>query len=97
MRIHEGIGNLEELQTLARVEAHPSHVGFVKELESLKKLNVLSISKLTAAIGLALGASIEKMNCLEELFLTSINGEEVLDLNCISSPPPLLRFLSLRC
>ncbi|EXB53730.1 Disease resistance protein RPM1 [Morus notabilis] len=95
--IREGIGRLEELQTLSRVEAYPDRVGFMKELQKLKNLKYLGILKVTAEMGKALGVSIEKMNHLEEFSLTSINEDEVLDLNNISSPPPFLHWLQLTC
>ncbi|PON78374.1 NB-ARC domain, LRR domain containing protein, partial [Parasponia andersonii] len=97
VRIHEGIGNLEELQTLKYVRADPSTIDLVKELERLEKLKLLSVYQLTSDIGKALGASIQKMNLLEEISLRAINENEILDLNCISSPPPLLRYVQLSC
>ena len=97
VRIHEGIGCLEELQTLTFVEACDSGVDFVKELEMLMKLETLGIGKVTAEMGKALGNSIGKMIHLEELFINSIKDEEILDFTGISSPPPCLRYLSLRC
>ncbi|PON87626.1 LRR domain containing protein [Trema orientale] len=79
------------------VRAYPSMVDLAKELETLRKLKILSINQLTEEIGKDLGASIEKMNDLEELYLHAINEHEFLDMRCISSPPPLLRFLKLSC
>ena len=92
--MHEGIGNLEELQTLSTVEGE---VGFMKELQRLSKLKHFGISKVGAEMCKVLWESVEKMKDLEELFLTSINNKEVLNLNCISSPPLRLRFLELNC
>ncbi|PON87631.1 NB-ARC domain, LRR domain containing protein [Trema orientale] len=97
VKIHEGIGSLEELQILASVKAYPITVDLKKELERLRKLKILRIYQVTAEIGKAIGASIEKMNHLEELALRAINEDEILDLRCISSPPPLLRYLQLCC
>ncbi|PON87628.1 NB-ARC domain, LRR domain containing protein [Trema orientale] len=97
VRIYEGIGNLEELQTLKYVRAYPSTIDLVKELQRLKKLKNLSIYQLTSEIGKAVGASIQKMNLLEEVCLRATNGNEILDLTCISSPPPLLRYVQLSC
>ena len=51
---------------------------------------------MTAEMGKALGEAIMKMNFLEELYLTAINEDEVLDLRCISSPL-LLNYLQLNC
>ncbi|PON51562.1 LRR domain containing protein, partial [Parasponia andersonii] len=97
VRIHEGVRCLEALQTLTFVEANKDGVDFVKELEKLTKLETLGIGKVTASMGKDLGISIGKMNHLEELFINSIREEEILDFNCILSPPLSLRFLSLRC
>lgn len=46
-------------------------------------------------MGKALCASIEKMNHLDILQLSSISTDEILDLECISSPH-FLRYLYLR-
>ncbi|EXB45110.1 Disease resistance protein RPM1 [Morus notabilis] len=98
VKMNEGIGRLMELQTLTRVEAYPGReVGFAKELQKLRNIRSLSILKVTAEMGIALGASIEKMDHLKELTLTLINEDEVLDLRCISSPPLFLRWLQLNC
>ncbi|PON78352.1 NB-ARC domain, LRR domain containing protein [Parasponia andersonii] len=95
VRIQEGIGCLEKLQTLTFVEAY-GRVGFVNELEKLTKLETLGIGKVSAEMGKALVASIGKMNLLEVLYINSVSHEEILDLKCTSSPP-FLRYLSLRC
>ncbi|PON65807.1 LRR domain containing protein [Trema orientale] len=97
VKIHEGVQSLEELQTLTFVEAYDDGVDFVKELGKLMKLETLGLGKVTAEMVKDLGISIGKMNHLEELFINSIKEEEILDFNCILSPPRSLRFLSLRC
>ena len=98
VRIHDGIGRLVDLQTLTCVEAYSSGVGFVKELHKLRKLRCLNILKMTAEMLKALGNSIENMKHLDELYLTAINADEVLVLDCnISSPPTLLCNLVLNC
>ena len=96
VRIPDGVGQLEDLQTLVLVEAYPGGSDLVKELEKLRQLRWLGISKLTAEIGNALCASIEKMKHLEKLYIASISEDEILDLQYISSPPPLLRYLFLK-
>ncbi|PON38741.1 NB-ARC domain, LRR domain containing protein [Trema orientale] len=97
VRIHEGIGSLEELQTLTSLRAYPITFDLKKELERLRQLRILSIYQVTAEIGKAIGASIEKLNYLEELSLKAVSEDDILDLNCISSPPPLLRYFQLCC
>ncbi|PON86706.1 NB-ARC domain, LRR domain containing protein [Trema orientale] len=89
VRIHEGIGNLEDLQTLVTVEVNPDRIGILKELEKLKQLRSLAISNLTLEFGNIVGAAIEKMNHLESLVLQSLNHDEVLDLQSISTPHQL--------
>ncbi|PON65811.1 NB-ARC domain, LRR domain containing protein [Trema orientale] len=96
VRISDGVGQLEDLQTLILVEAYPGGSGLVKELEKLRQLRWLGISKLTADIGKALCTAIEKMNHLEKLYLASISEDEILDLQHISFPPPCLRYLFLK-
>ncbi|KAL5570105.1 hypothetical protein UlMin_026680 [Ulmus minor] len=96
VRICDGIGSLKNLEALMFVESHPGGVGLVKELEKLRQLRSLGITKLTADIGRALCASIEKMIHLQKLYLSSISEDEILDLHYISSPPLDLRHLFLK-
>ena len=92
VRIPDGVGQLEDLQTLVLVEAYPGGSDLVKELEKLRQLRWLGISKLTAEIGNALCASIEKMKHLEKLYIASISEDEILDLQYISSHSPFVSF-----
>lgn len=95
VKIHKGFGCLEELQTLLVVDAYQSGIGAIKELEKLKKLKALGISELSAETGKTLCSSIEKMNHLNLLSFHSINEEEILDVQHISSPPCFLTQLYL--
>lgn len=95
VRIQKGIGCLEHLQTLKYVEAHPTNVGLMKELENLRQLREFRISKVTSEIGAVLFASIMKMTHLRLLEVCSINKDECLDLQPLSSPPPSLEYLLL--
>ncbi|GMN63455.1 hypothetical protein TIFTF001_032533 [Ficus carica] len=96
VKIPDGIGCLEDLQTVARVEAHQEGLGTINELGKLRQLRVFSISKLTTETGKAACSSIEKMTYLQRLCLSLISEDEILDLQSISSPPRFLRFLTLR-
>lgn len=96
VQIKEGIGCLENLQTLMTVEAHHSALVVIEELEKLRQLRCLSISKLTADMASTLCSFIEKMNLLESLSLYLSTDRETFDLESISSPPPLLRRLVLK-
>nr|XP_048331644.1 disease resistance protein RPM1-like [Ziziphus jujuba var. spinosa] len=95
VKIHKGFGCLEELQTLLVVDAYQSGIGAIKELEKMKKLKALGISELSAETGKTLCSSIEKMNHLNLLGFHSINEEEILDVQHISSPPCFLTQLYL--
>ncbi|PON78355.1 NB-ARC domain, LRR domain containing protein [Parasponia andersonii] len=92
--IQEGFGDLLDLQTLTFLEAND--LGRMKELEKLRKLRWLGISKVTTETGRALSASFSKMDQLERLVITSIDENEVLDIELHnSSSPHFLRELIL--
>ncbi|GMN54315.1 hypothetical protein TIFTF001_023452 [Ficus carica] len=87
VKIHEGIGNLENLHTLGVVEAHPRKVGILEEIQKLRKLSTLYITNLTANIhGRALCSFIEKMEKLKKLGLEASSENEFLVVHYISSP-----------
>ncbi|PON86712.1 NB-ARC domain, LRR domain containing protein [Trema orientale] len=90
VRIKEGIGCLENLQTLMTVESYIPGSDLVKELEKLRQLRKLGISRLTTEVASSLFACIGEMRHLEYLSLDSMSNHEILDLEAISSP---LRFL----
>ncbi|KAG5560905.1 hypothetical protein RHGRI_004062 [Rhododendron griersonianum] len=93
VKIQGGIGHLEELQTLRNVEANDD---LIKELENLRQLRKLGIViNLKREHGKALCTAIEKMNHLQSLAIWAINGDGILDLHCLSSPPESLRDLYL--
>ncbi|GMP78499.1 hypothetical protein CsSME_00034415 [Camellia sinensis var. sinensis] len=85
VKIRGGIGGLEELQSLRHVE--PNH-GLIKELEELRQLRKLGITKLEREHGRALCAAIEKMKYLKRLRVWASSNDEILDLQYISSSPP---------
>ncbi|GMN67473.1 hypothetical protein TIFTF001_036530 [Ficus carica] len=96
VQIKEGIGCLENLQTLMTVDAYGSSLGVIAEIEKLRQLRWLSISKLTTDMVNTLCSFIEKMNHLESLSLYLSNDRETFHLDSISSPPSLLRRLILK-
>ncbi|PON81117.1 LRR domain containing protein [Trema orientale] len=96
-RIKEGFGCLENLQTLMTVEAtHLTGIGLVKELDKLRRLRRLGISRLTTEVASALCPCIEEMSHLECLSLDSTGCQEILDLHTISSPSRFLQRLVLK-
>ncbi|KAL5547936.1 hypothetical protein UlMin_003167 [Ulmus minor] len=95
VRMHEGIGNLKELQSLTLLEAHRGGIGLLKELEKLRKLRSLGFSNMTSETWRGFWASIQNMDHLERLGLGAKDENEVLDLQYISSPHHLLQELIL--
>ncbi|XP_050279668.1 disease resistance protein RPM1-like [Quercus robur] len=94
VKLQKGIGCLKDLQKLYHMEAnHEGAIDLTTELESLRQLRKLGMKNLTREIERALCASIEKMNHLESLDVTSISKDEILDLQSISSPPQFLQRL----
>ncbi|GMP80259.1 hypothetical protein CsSME_00035428 [Camellia sinensis var. sinensis] len=85
VKIQRGIGALEELQNLWYVETNH---GLIKELEKLRQLKKLGITKLDREHGRALCAAIEKMKYLKTLSVLASSDDEILDLQYISSSPP---------
>ncbi|KAM1069964.1 hypothetical protein ACFX13_001865 [Malus domestica] len=95
VKIHEGIGCLQALQKLSYVEANHGGNNLIKELGKLRQLRKLGLKNWKSEDGRALRACIEKLNHLESLLLTALNGDEVLDLESISTPPEFLCALCL--
>ncbi|GMP78447.1 hypothetical protein CsSME_00034369 [Camellia sinensis var. sinensis] len=85
VKIQGGIGGLEELQNLWYVETND---GLIKELEKLRQLRKLGITKLEREDGRGLCAAIEKMKYLQRLRVWASSDDEILDLQYISSSPP---------
>ncbi|GMP78461.1 hypothetical protein CsSME_00034382 [Camellia sinensis var. sinensis] len=82
VKIQRGIGGLEELQNLSYVETNH---GLIKELEKLRQLRKLGITKLGREHRRALCAAIEKMKYLQHLSVTASRIDGILDLQYISS------------
>ncbi|CAL5416944.1 unnamed protein product [Camellia sinensis] len=92
VKIHGGIGGLEELQSLWYVRTNH---GLIKELENLRQLRKLGITKLRRKHGRALCTAIEKMKYLKRLSVRASSDDEILDVQYISSPPKYLQYLEL--
>ena len=78
------------------VDAHLCGSGLIKELEKLRELRRLAISRLTAEVASALFAYITQFSHLESLSLYLVNNYVIFDLQTISSPPPFLKRLVLK-
>ena len=94
VKIHNGIGCLHSLHKLFKIEAN--NTALIAELGSLRQLRKLEISKLKRENGIALCIVLEKMSHLQSLRINATSEEEILELQSMSSPPPLLQTLILR-
>ena len=91
------IGCLHSLQKLCHIEAdHGSNANdILRELGKLNQLRRLGIVRFRREHGIALCTSIEMLKRLRALSITSIEEDEVLDLESLSCPPPFLQRLFL--
>ncbi|GAU41224.1 hypothetical protein TSUD_129000 [Trifolium subterraneum] len=92
------IGCITSLQTLHNVSLDGDGVGvaeLITELGKLKELRELGLVGIVREHGSYLSSSINEMKCLEKLDIESKSKEKVIDLHLISSPPPMLRNLTL--
>jgi disease resistance protein RPM1 len=96
VKVHERVGCLKDLQALSLIEANHHGVVLFEELNKLSQLKMLAISNMTAEFGRALCTCIQNMLHLRFLIVCSINKDEIIDLQSISSPPPFLEHLALR-
>jgi disease resistance protein RPM1 len=96
VKVHEGVGCLNNLQMLSLIEANHHGVGLFEELGKLTQLRILGISNMTAELGRALCTSIQNMVYLTNLIVVSISEVEIIDLQSISSPPLFLEHVCLR-
>jgi disease resistance protein RPM1 len=96
VKIHEGIGCLNDLQMLSFIEANHLGVGLFEELGKLSQLRMLAISNITAKSERALCTSIQNMIHLKILVVGSTSEDEIIDLQSISSPPQFLEHISLK-
>lgn len=91
----EKIGQLQSLQKLCFVEANHGNGSIMIELGKLTKLRRLGVVKLRREDGKSLCSSIENLRNLRALSLLSVEEDEILDLEHLFSPPPLLQRLFL--
>ncbi|GMY32034.1 disease resistance protein RPM1-like [Fagus crenata] len=93
VKIHSGIRCLQSLEKLFDIEAN--NAALIAELGSLGQLRKLVISKLKRENGIALCTTLKKMSHLRSLGISATSEEELLELQLMFSPPPLLQTLSL--
>nr|XP_023918444.1 disease resistance protein RPM1-like isoform X2 [Quercus suber] len=93
IKIPNSIMHLESLQKLFYIEA--TSATLITELGSLTQLRKLSIYKLKKENGMDLCTAIQKMSHLRSLEIKATSEEEILNLQSLPSPPPLLQTLIL--
>uniref|UniRef100_A0A7N2M872 Disease resistance R13L4/SHOC-2-like LRR domain-containing protein n=1 Tax=Quercus lobata TaxID=97700 RepID=A0A7N2M872_QUELO len=93
VKIHCGIRCLQSLQKLFKIEANNN--ALITELGYLGQLRKLEITKLKRENGIVLCTVLEKMRHFLSLKIMATSEEEVLELQSMSSPPPLLQTLAL--
>ncbi|WJX30602.1 hypothetical protein P8452_19121 [Trifolium repens] len=104
-QVHElpkEINNLTKLRLLPVYyrkyeEADHGGIDLIEELKKLRQLRKLGIRRVRQEYGNALCATIQEMQHLESLNITVIAEEEILDLDFVSTPPPNLKVLNLKC
>ncbi|GMN19926.1 hypothetical protein TIFTF001_048678 [Ficus carica] len=96
IKVKKGIGRLKALEKLYFLEADTVGADVLEELSELTELSKLGIKKLRNEDGKTLCGSIQKMEHLESLDISSISENETLDLESMSSPPKFLQRLCLK-
>ncbi|KAJ6388982.1 hypothetical protein OIU77_027354 [Salix suchowensis] len=82
--------HLLSVEKLCFIEAKQG-IRLLMELGKLNQLRRLGIVKLSKKDGKALCSSIENLGNLHALSVTSIEENEIIDMQSLSSPPPLLQ------
>ncbi|XP_008238138.1 PREDICTED: disease resistance protein RPM1-like [Prunus mume] len=90
------IGALTSLQKLCFIEGNQDGGAILIELGKLVQLRRLGIVKMRKEYGKAFCSSIEKLTKICSLSITSVEEDEIIDLEYLSSPPLLLQRLYLR-
>ena len=88
VKVHSGIGCLQALQKLIKIEA--SSAALIEELGKLVLLRKLEIFKLKRENGIVLCTVLKEMSHLQSLDICASSEDEVLELQSMSSPPPFL-------
>ncbi|XP_004301649.1 PREDICTED: disease resistance protein RPM1-like [Fragaria vesca subsp. vesca] len=89
------IGALTSLQKLCFIKANEDGGAILRELGNLVQLRRLGIVQMRKEDGKVLCSSIEKLNKLCALSITSVEEDEIIDLQHLCSPPLLQRLYLL--
>ena len=96
VKIQKGVRCLEELQKLYHVDLNHGGVDLIKDMGKLRQLRKLGVKNLSKETMRALCASIETMNHLHSLSITSISEDKIIDIQFISTPPQCLQCLYIK-
>ncbi|GAU16411.1 hypothetical protein TSUD_117600 [Trifolium subterraneum] len=91
VRMEQGIKNLTSLQNLYYVEVDHGGVDLIQEVKMLRQLRRLGLRHVRREHGNALCAAVVEMKHLENLNITTIAEDEMINLNSVSFPPQLQR------
>ncbi|KAK3429803.1 hypothetical protein EUGRSUZ_E01301 [Eucalyptus grandis] len=92
----EEIGALQSLQKISFIRVgNERNSSLIRELGKLKQLNRLGIVKLRKESARELCSSIEKLTKLQALSISSVDENEIIDLQPLSTPPSFLQRLYL--
>ncbi|KAJ0988245.1 hypothetical protein J5N97_006601 [Dioscorea zingiberensis] len=94
VKVPDGIGILKALQKVCFVRADRGKE-VIKELSNLTQLRRLGVIKVKKEDGVDLCSSIEKMHDLRAFSVSSRDEEELLNLDSLFFPPPLLQCIYL--
>ncbi|PNY07417.1 NBS-containing resistance-like protein [Trifolium pratense] len=89
--MEKGIKNLTSLQNLYYVEVDNGGVDLIQEMKMLTQLRKLGLRHVRREHGNALSVALVEMKHLENLNITTIAENEIIDLNFVRSPPQLQR------
>uniref|UniRef100_A0A7N0TWT9 Uncharacterized protein n=1 Tax=Kalanchoe fedtschenkoi TaxID=63787 RepID=A0A7N0TWT9_KALFE len=95
MRVPAGIGCLTKLEKLGSVEAYDDR-GIISEMGNLRELRRLGLIGLRGDVGSHVCASLEKLQDLRALYISSQIPDLFIDLSSLSSPPQFLQRLYLK-
>jgi disease resistance protein RPM1 len=97
IQLKDGIGGMTSLQTLRDVYLEGGEneiVKLIQELGKLKQLKELVLIGVRSTYMSAISSSINEMQQMEKLHIRANGYNTVIDMN-LSSPPPMLRHLTL--
>ncbi|XP_071723399.1 disease resistance protein RPM1-like [Rutidosis leptorrhynchoides] len=97
MSVPKGIGKLTSLQKLGHVEVVDEDGSLVREMAQLTELRRLGILKLTEKHETDLCVTLERLRHLTAVYMDTSETDVLLNLNSVSSPPPNLQKMYLKC